>query len=137
MNNGNNFFNLTREAEQLMDSVFSPFGLEFHTHGAHNRHGCKCLTTFVEDNENDIIVTAEVPGLADEHVSVSMEDEILTVKGEYGEDNSFRKGTWSKSYRAENIDVENISAKLDLGVLTITLPKSEAAKPKKIEIQMG
>ena len=137
MNNRDNFFNLMSEGDRMLESIFSPFGFDVHVHGAHNRHGCKCLATFVEDNENDIVVTAEVPGLADEQVSVSMEDGVLTIKAEYGEDNSFRKGTWTKSYKAENIDVEGIVAKIEVGVLTITLPKSEAVKPKKIEIQRG
>ena len=139
MNNRHNFYNLTTSADRVLESIFSPFWIDAHVNGTHQRQGCKCLATNVKDNDDNIIVTAEVPGLTEDQVSISMEDGVLTIKGEYGEegDNFFRTGTWSKSYRAENIDVENVKAALNAGILTITLPKAEAVKPKQIAISVG
>lgn len=100
------------------------------------------LTDIFEQPEN-FKLTLQVPGVERENLSIKIENNILTVKGFAQESNEnknvilrescaqnyFRKFTLSNS-----VDVENIGAELKNGILTLTLPKREEAKPRTINI---
>ena len=106
-----------------------------------------------QDTDN-VIVTAEVPGLAEKDVDVSITGNTLTLKGEKKheaeaeEEGLLRNG--GNSHRVERscgsfqrvielpveVNAEKASAKLTNGVLTVTVPKSEAVKPKQITIDV-
>ncbi len=92
-------------------------------------------------------VHCELPGVSAEQVEVSFEQNILTIRGTKpagfvandGEVRVFAAerayGTFERSVRLpEFVDAGRISAKFEDGVLTVTVPKAEAAKPRKIAI---
>lgn len=92
------------------------------------------------------VVHVELPGIEPDSVDLSVEDNVLTVRGErrfYDEVNeeSFhrverRYGAFSRSLTLpQTADAERIEASFDKGVLTIGVPKVEQAKPKKIQIK--
>jgi HSP20 family protein len=101
----------------------------------------------VKETKENIVVTAEIPGLGANEVEVTISGDLLTIKGEKKQEKeekeeSFhlierRYGIFSRSIRlTSEVDNQNIKASHKDGVLTITLPKSEKAKEKQIKIKV-
>lgn len=100
-----------------------------------------------EENDN-YVVKAELPGMKKEDINVSIEDGDLVISGER---KSEAKGDGAEVYRAERyfgkfqravslpatIAAKDVRAEYKDGVLTVTLPKSEEAKPKQIEVKVS
>jgi HSP20 family protein len=100
----------------------------------------------VFETEDTIVAKLELPGIEPNDVEVAVEDSTLTVSGrrefetETNEENYHRVerryGSFSRSIALpQTADVEKVSARFDKGVLEISVPKAERAKPKKIEIE--
>lgn len=99
----------------------------------------------VEENEREIVVRAELPGLKKEAVQITLEDGVLTLSGERKFEHEERRenfvrvertyGTFSRSFTLPpTVDAEKIGAQLVDGVLTVTLPKRAEAQPKTIKV---
>src|SRR5467141_1408343 len=98
--------------------------------------------------EPDVIrLVAEVPGVKPEAVKISVEGNLLTIKGtkeQLAEEKAEKVHRYERTYGAfertfrlsASIDPKKIKATYDLGVLTITLPKAETAKPHLIEVEV-
>jgi HSP20 family protein len=100
----------------------------------------------VYDNQDDLIVVAEMPGVKKDSVNINLLENTLTISGvrekfELGEDTTVLRrerstGPFEKSFRLPlSVDKDKISASMAEGILTVTLPKSEEAKPKQIAIK--
>src|SRR5947208_16420655 len=100
-----------------------------------------------EDAEG-LRIIAEVPGVKPEDVKISLEDNVLTVKGakqQVAEEKTERVHRYERTYGAfersftlpASVEPNDIKANYDHGVLTITLPKSERAKPRQIDVEVG
>lgn len=89
---------------------------------------CKALRMNVLDN----IVTFEVPGLKEDQIDISYKNGVLSITADWGEEKEGRTGKYSNSYRVSDIDSEKIDAKLENGLLTLILPKSDNTKKIKI-----
>jgi HSP20 family protein len=100
----------------------------------------------VVENEDNITVRVDLPGLSGDDVHVEMEDNVLTIRGEIGdtiekegERYHYRErysGSFQRSLRLPNtIDANKVDASFDNGVLNIVLPKLPQAQPKKIDIK--
>jgi HSP20 family protein len=76
-------------------------------------------------------VEIPVPGFAPEHISVTLEDRILSVKGE-GDKRQFDR----TMLVPEEVDSNGIEARVEHGLLTLTLPFVPKAQPKKIDIKV-
>jgi len=92
------------------------------------------------------IIRADVPGLNRDSVNITVEDNVLTISGsragEAKKENSQyfvrerRSGEFSRSFRLpETADTDNVGAELTNGVLTLTIPTREEAKPRRIEVK--
>jgi len=94
------------------------------------------LLSDIEETENEYIVKAEVPGLKQDNINIDYNNDVLTISAKYEEksENSFRSGSYSRSFYINDIDIDKSDAKLDSGILRIKLPKSEQKKAKKIKI---
>lgn len=98
----------------------------------------------LSSNENDYLVSAFVPGLASEAISIQFNSGVLTVEGEYPEVETEGQqvhlselpvGKFSRSIEFNNpVAADKIEAKLKDGILTLHIPKAEEAKPKTIKI---
>mgnify|MGYP003574701242 FL=1 len=99
------------------------------------------------EDENQIILSAELPGLSDKDVTVNVENNVLTISGERKLENEESKdgytrveryyGSFNRSFSLPNtVDIEKVDAKMDKGVLTVTLPRREETKPKQIEVKV-
>lgn len=102
----------------------------------------------VMENETEIRVVLEMPGIRSEDLSVDIETNVLTIAGEKqqerkeGDDRSTwhlterRYGHFSRSFvLPRDVDAENIQARFDNGVLTVTIPKSARARRRRIDVQ--
>lgn len=99
------------------------------------------LDAYVTDDE--LVITTALPGVAPEDVELTFEGDVLTIKGTLPEpkedvDYVVRERLHGAFQRTVNINVpveaDEIEAAFDRGVLTITLPKAEEAKPKTIQV---
>lgn len=97
------------------------------------------------ETDEDIVVSAAVPGLKPEDVDINITGSTLTLKGGFrsegeGErgDVHFQERRYGKFQRSmslpANISIEEVDAVFEGGVLKITLPKAEEAKPKQIPV---
>ncbi len=97
----------------------------------------------VSEDENNIYIDADMPGVKKEDVKISMDEDVLTISAERSHEEEEKKkdyhriersyGSMSRSFTVgDNISAEEVDAVYDNGVLHITLPKKEPVeKPKK------
>jgi len=100
----------------------------------------------VAESQEQIIVRAEVPGLKQEEIEIEFENGLLTIRGERAlqkeETLTWHRvertyGKFSRSFTLpRTVDPERISASYRDGILEITVPKKEEAKPKQIRINV-
>lgn len=102
----------------------------------------------VYEDEHNLVLKLEVPGMNEEDLSVTLENNTLTVSGERKlekeekEENFHRierrYGSFTRSFRLPNtVDPEKVEAGYDKGILKITLAKRAEAKPKQIKVGLG
>jgi HSP20 family protein len=101
----------------------------------------------IYETEKEIVLKADLPGLKLEDVDISLNNNVLSVRGErrfekdVKEDNYHRVerayGNFVRTFTLPNtVNVEQIDATYDNGVLKITLPKREEARPKQIKVNV-
>lgn len=99
------------------------------------------------EDENEYVVEAELPGLKQGEIKVSVEDDILSISGEKKREKEVKEENLYRSERfygkferqivlPQNADRENIKASYKDGVLKVIIPKKEEAKPKKVDIKV-
>ncbi|MBS2039506.1 Hsp20/alpha crystallin family protein [bacterium] len=95
---------------------------------------------------DSLIVKAALPGATKDKLQIQLEQNILTLKAEFAEEQLPENGRWllrernltaiSRTFRMPfPIDAEQARAEFQDGILTLTLPKLESAKPRQITIQ--
>jgi HSP20 family protein len=100
------------------------------------------------ENENELVLKADLPEVDPKKVGIQIENGTLTLKGE----RTFEENRNGKAYHRiergygafvraftlpETVDAEKVKADYTSGVLTVTLPKKEVAKPRSINIQVN
>jgi len=99
----------------------------------------------VSEEQKSYEISAELPGVDEKDVSVSLQDHVLTVSGKKKSEREEEKkdyvmserryGSFRRAFRVpDDVDEAKISAKFDKGVMTISLPKAATAKPKGRQI---
>ena len=102
----------------------------------------------IREDENSIVVKADVPGMEQKDIHVNVDNGMLTISGERKFSDEEHKdqyhrverayGRFSRSFQMPNTtNPENISATYKNGVLEVTLPKREEAKPRSIQVQVN
>jgi HSP20 family protein len=102
----------------------------------------------IYENEHELTVKADLPDVKAEDLDIRVENNILTIRGErkfekkVDEKNYLRVerayGSFSRSFSLANtVNTEAIKADYHDGVLTLTIPKREEAKPKQIKVTLG
>jgi HSP20 family protein len=100
------------------------------------------------ENETELVLKADVPDVKFEDIHVDLENGTLTLRGERKFEKADEKGGYHRVERAygafersftvpETIDSEHVKADYKNGVLTVTLPKKESAKPRKINVEVN
>lgn len=128
--------------DRVFDNALASFGRGFSDFSGFS----PSLDVRETDKAYEIIV--ELPGLDEKEIDVSVEDDVLTIKGEKKVENEDKGdkyhvversyGSFSRSLRLPaDVEVENLKANYKKGILTLDLPKSEKAQKqvKKIEVK--
>ena len=132
---------LRREMDHLWDDYFGSG-----RRGLQPLHAEFAPAVDVTETAEAIVVKAEVPGMDAKDINISVTGDVLTIKGEKQSEREEKEenyhvversyGSFSRSLALPAaVDLDNIEAKYDKGVLTVTCPKKEAVKPKAIEIK--
>jgi HSP20 family protein len=98
----------------------------------------------VSETDDAYVIRAELPGVSKDQVNVEIQDRELVISGEIAEPegdegrrhrSTRRTGRFEyRAYLPGDINPEQVSAQLSDGVLTVRVPKSEGAKPRRIEV---
>ena len=98
-------------------------------------------------NNDNIVAVVELPGMRKEDIEISLQDGMLTISGERKEETNQENGAtrterFTGKFRRSmtlptRVDVNKVSATYKDGILTVTLPKAEEAKPKQIQINLN
>jgi HSP20 family protein len=102
----------------------------------------------IREREDAYLVEVELPGLTKDDVKITMENNILTIQGEKKHEKEEKRGNYHRSERLygsfqrsftlpSSVKNEKIEAQYKNGILTVTLPKVEEAKPKAIEVKVS
>ncbi len=139
---------LFSDIERRMDSLFDEvFGESLVSYVMPETRGIFSPRTDIKESDNDLKVSAEMPGIDQKDIDVSIHNGILTISGEKKVEQEERDidyhhversyGCFSRSISLpEYVDTEKIEAMYKNGVLTVTLPKNEKAMKlsKKIDV---
>ena len=98
--------------------------------------------------KDNVIVKADLPGLTKDDVSVTLQDNYLTITGEKKHESEQKEANYFLTERVHGsftrtielplaVDAKKIEARFKDGVLHVTLPKTEDAKPKQIEVKVS
>ena len=102
----------------------------------------------VYEDEHNVTLKIEVPGIDEKDIDVRIENNVLTVHGERKiekeeKEENYRRverqyGSFTRTFTLPNtVDTDNVQAQYDKGVLKISLPKKAEAKPKQIKVNVG
>jgi len=134
-------FGLQREMNRMFDGFFR---------GTQDEDSAYSLWTPVVDiaeHDDDYIVKVELPGVNKDEVKITLESNILTIRGEKKQEKETKKenlhrversyGSFQRSFTLPTtVKSDKIDASYKDGILTIALPKAEEAKPKQIEVKV-
>lgn len=142
----NPFLALRRDMDRLFDEFWREWDLPALARGV----GGAFPSVEVDEDDKEIRVSAELPGMEEKDVEVVLKDNVLTLRGEKktektekGEGNG---GTYSERYYGRfersftldsEVDADKVKATFKNGVLTVTLPKTETAREKERRIPIG
>jgi HSP20 family protein len=138
------FHSLQRE----IDRLFEDFGRGFPNFGMMRGEGARELMPAMDvtETDNQIEITAELPGLEEKDVQVNVSDNVLVIRGEKKaekedkqKDYHMVERSYGSFYRAfelpGGVDADKIKAGISKGVLTVTIPKSAPKQAKKIDVK--
>ena len=96
----------------------------------------------IHETDESYVLSALVPGLNAEDLSIQVLEDVVRIEGEYRADEQsylvreLPSGSFTRTLRLPSaVDADQVEARIADGVLTLTLPKAESARPKKISIQ--
>ena len=136
-----------RGASSLQDQLNRVFNDVFERAGESNLTSWAPAVDIFE-TEHELVVKADLPDVDPKDLDIRVENNILTIRGErkfekkVSEDKYLRVerayGSFSRSFSLANtVNAEAIKADYQNGVLTLTIPKREEAKPKQIKVNVG
>jgi HSP20 family protein len=140
------FLSLHREVNRLFDDAFRSFDTRLPAFGRISSTRAGWPSVEISDNEREIKVTAEVPGLVEKDVEVFLSEGVLTLKGEKRSETEDKEKQFSERFYGRferripvgfEVEGDKVSAQFKNGVLTVTLPKTEKAQAqvKRIEVK--
>lgn len=136
--------NLQQQINRMFED-FQPMGGQFEGLGG----GTFAPALDVKENADSYVVSLEVPGIAQDDLNISLENNVLTVRGTKQQKREEKEGAAGESVRRversygsftrsvtlpRGVEGGKVSASLNDGVLHIELPKEEQAKPRQISI---
>jgi HSP20 family protein len=135
--------NPTREFEDIYDRMGQLMNLAFGLTPFDGDSGPWIPLADVSEADDAYVVKLDLPGVRKDQVDIQVQDRELVITGEIPESEekgrrhrrSRRTGRFEfRTYLPGDVNADGVNAQLSDGVLTVTVPKSEAAKPRHIEI---
>lgn len=136
-------FGMQREFNRLFEDMFRG-GMQ-----AEESTGKSFWTPAVDiaEQENEYVVKVELPGITREDVKITLESNVLTIRGEKKQEKDTKEGSYHRVERSygsfqrsftlpTSVKSDKIDALYKDGLLTVVLPKVEEAKPKQIEVKV-
>jgi HSP20 family protein len=128
-----------------IDSMFGLKGPSMFSDGLFDRSVSPAVD--VVETEDDYRVMADLPGISQKDIDVTIADNVLTIKGEKRIEEKkegtkvYRKENWEGGFQRtlslpKGVDQSKIDASMKNGVLTIILPKREEVKPRQISVDV-
>jgi HSP20 family protein len=132
------FFTLHREISRLFDDVFRGFGVAPLSTGRFFDQGTGWPRLEVAETDEDVKVTAELPGLDEKDVEVELANGVLAIRGEKRTETEDKDRLFSERYYGrferripmDDIEEDKVEASFKNGLLMVTLPKSTKAQQK-------
>ena len=137
----NDSLDLFREMDRFFDNTMvGPHWVPFIFNGHSNP------AVDVYDTEKELVVKAEMPGIEAEGLSIEINDEVLTIKGETKTEEEVKREDYYRQERRygaltrnlplpTGLEISKAEAGLENGVLTVTIPKSPTSKPKTVRVK--
>jgi HSP20 family protein len=139
-----------RELSTLQDRINRAFRESYREGGQNESLTTSSFAPAVDvyEDEHNVTLKIEVPGIDEKDINVNLENNTLTVRGERKiekeeKEENFRRvesqyGSFTRTFTLPTtVDSEKVSATYDKGVLKIALPKKAEAKPKQIKVNVG
>jgi HSP20 family protein len=137
-----------RGATALQDQVNRLFSDVFERKGEESSLTARAPSVDIYETEHELVVKADLPEVDPKDLDIRVESNILTIRGErkfeknVNEENYLRVerayGSFARSFSLANtVNSEAIKADYQNGVLTLSIPKREEAKPKHIKVNVG
>lgn len=106
-----------------------------------NQPALQSLPVDIRDDGENFLLTAYVPGLKAEDLTIQVIDDVLTIEGKFGNQDGeyllseLPAGAFRRSLRLPSpLDADKTSATIENGILTLRVPRSETAKPRTIPV---
>lgn len=145
-----NPFDLMRELATMQERMNRIWG-NFYDRGPEEvtgRGGWLPPVDIFETDAREVVLRAELPGLRREDIELTVENNTLTIRGERRRDEAVREdryhrierayGPFSRSFALPaTADVRSVRAEYRDGVLTVTLPVREEARPRQIQVEVS
>ena len=133
-----------RRLNNILDEAFNAWPFQAQEGGSLTSSWLPPCDVF--EDKDAIKIVAEIPGVTAENVKISLENNLLTLRGEkqqQAEEKNERVHRYERSYGMfersfalpTTVDSEKVSATCQDGILTITVPKAERARPREIPVQ--
>jgi HSP20 family protein len=137
-----------RGVTTLQDQINRLFGDAFERQGEESSLTSWAPAVDIFETEHELVVKADLPEIDPKELDIRVENNILTIRGErkfeskVSQDKYLRVerayGSFARSFSLANtVNSEAIKADYQNGVLTLTVPKREEAKPKQIKVNVG
>jgi HSP20 family protein len=141
-------FGETLSLRQAMDKLFEDAWVRPWHQAAQTGNGLNALALDIYETGDDIVVTAAVPGVKPEDLEITVQGDVLTIRGETKVDESVGDEKYHRRERGfgrfgrqvvlpMGVDSGRAEAQFEHGVLTLKLPKAEQAKERRIPITAG
>ena len=127
---------LFEDYDKLFNQMSRPLEL-FRTNGEGEK--VRSFAIDIREDDEQFEIFADVPGLSEDELDITVNKHVLSIKGERTTENRFVRtervsGKFERLIQLpESADFDKIAAKLDKGVLRLTVPKREAEQPRRIE----
>jgi HSP20 family protein len=139
-------FQSLRRLNHALDEAFGSWPFQQDESGAITSAWHPACDVF--EDANTVKIVAELPGVKSEDVKLSLENNLLTIRGEKKQESEQRTdrahryersyGSFERAFMLPNtVDGDKIWAEYRNGVLTVTLPKAERARPREIPVRTG
>jgi HSP20 family protein len=133
---------------QAMDRLFEDAWVRPAAGQGQDGSGAAALALDVYETNDDLVLTASVPGVKPEEIDITVQGDVLTIKGETKFEGGETQGAYHRQERRYgrfhrqialpvSVRSDSATAQFENGVLTLRLPKAEEAKERRIPVQAG